>query len=303
MIAVAFAAFGGPEVLQVSEMPEPVAKPGQIRVRVRAAGVNPVDWKIRRGWMEQAFKTALPSIPGSEFAGVVDQIGAGISGVTVGDDVLGWSASGAYAQFALAEKFVHKPATMSPAIAAALPIAGETAMRVLNLLDLKADETILIHGAAGAVGSIAVQLAVARGARVIGTASPANGDYVRLLGAIPVAYGDGLVDRVRVIAPDGVDAAFDTAGHNALAASVELCGGPGRVVTIADMDAAKYGVRFSAGTAADHVPKVLADLVKLCVDGKLQVTIAQVFPLASAAEAQAVSESGHARGKLVLTLE
>jgi NADPH:quinone reductase-like Zn-dependent oxidoreductase len=301
--AITFAEFGGPEVLRWSDVPEPVAGPGKVRVRVLAAGVNPIDYKIRRGWMEQAFPTRLPSIPGSELAGIVDQIGTGVTDLALGDEVFGWADSGAYAQYAVAEKVGRKPAEMPWAIAVALPIAGETAGRVLDLLGVKAGETLIVHGAAGSVGSIAVQLAVARGATVVGTASPANQDYVRGLGAIPVTYGDGLAERVRAVAPAGVDAAFDAAGRGALEPSIALLGGPERVITIADPEAAKYGVRFSSGGPADRSTQTLAKLVRAYLDGALRITIAQMFPLSAAAQAQALSEGGHARGKIVLTLD
>jgi len=301
MKAISFSQFGGPEWLQFGDAAEPHAGDGTIRVRVRAAGVNPIDWKIRRGWMEQVFRTRLPSIPGIELAGTVDEVGAGVTDVAVGDEVLGWVQGGGYAEYAIAHQVVRKPAGMSWLVAAAFSVSGEAAWRVLDQLDVRRDEILLVHGAAGAVGSLAVQLATARGAHVIGTASAENQEFVRSLGAIPVQYGDGLVERVRALAPRGVDAAFDAAGKGALRASIELTGGPSRVITIADPDAEKYGVRFSGGGSEDPMG-TLAQLVALVASGTLHITIARTFPLAVAAEAQAISEAGHARGKLVLTV-
>lgn len=205
-----------------------------------------MDYKIRYGWMEEVFPTPLPAVPGLELAGIVDEVGEGVTGAAVGDEVLGWSTTGAYAQYALAESFARKPADLGWAEAAALPVATETAQRVLDLLGVQAGETLLLHGAAGAVGSAATQLAVAAGATVVGTASPAGHEYLRELGALPVAYGDGLAERVRAAAPQGVDAVFDTAGKGVLPLSIELRGGTTeRIVTIADSAAAAHGVTFS----------------------------------------------------------
>lgn len=302
MQAIVFEEFGGPDVLHVKEVEEPHPGPGQIRVAVRAAGVNPLDYKIRRGWMQQAFATPLPAIPGLEFAGVVDETGEGVTDAAVGDEVLGWTATGAYAPYALAETLVPKPASLGWDEAAAIPVAGETARRVLDELAVRDGETLLVHGAAGSVGSMAVQLAVARGAIVIGTAAPANHEYVRSLGAIPVAYGDGLVGRVRAAAPQGVDAVFDVAGKGALPDSIELRGGTtDRIITIADPDAGKYGVPYSSGGTLEQKRSGLAENVRLAAEGALRLNIARVFPLAEAAEAQATSEGGHAGGKLVIT--
>ncbi|QXE35404.1 NADP-dependent oxidoreductase [Streptomyces sp. GMY02] len=303
MRAAVFEKFGGPDVLHTQNVDEPHAGPGEVRVAVRAAGVNPMDWKIRHGWMEQLFSTRLPAVPGLEFAGVVDETGEGVTDMTVGDDVVGWTATGAYAQYALTETVVPKPPSLGWEEAAAIPVAGETARRVLDQLALRRGETLLLHGAAGAVGSVAAQLAVARGATVIGTASPANHDYLRSLGAVPVAYGEGLVERVRAVAPQGVDAVFDTAGRGALPDSIELRGGTtDRIITIADPGAADHGVAFSSGvTAPGRKRAALAENVRLAAEGKLRLRVAGTFPLADAAKAQEASESGHASGKLVIT--
>lgn len=301
MQAITFNEFGGPEVLRLAEVAEPHAGAGQVRVRVAAVGVNPVDYKIRAGWLQAIFPTRFPAIPGGEVAGVVDEVGDGVTGVAVGDAVLGWSDTGAYAQFALASKVAPRPAELAPENAVALPTAGEAAQRGLDLLGVTAGETVLMHGAAGGVGTIAVQLAVRRGARVLGTASQANHDYLRSLGAVPVLYGDGLVDRVRALAPRGVDAVFDIRGKDALPASIELRGGTDRIITIADDEHAReLGVRFAAGTYEGRSTTALADLAQLVADGRLQVTVSATYPLAEAATAHMVSQAGHLRGKIAL---
>jgi NADPH:quinone reductase-like Zn-dependent oxidoreductase len=192
-----------------------------------------------------------------------------------------------------------KPAGLGWDEAAALPVAGETSQRVLDLLAVTGGETLLVHGAAGAVGGLAVQLAVARGATVIGTASPANHEYLSSLGAVPVTYGDGLVARVRALAPGGVDAVFDAAGRGALPDSIELRGGTtDRIVTIADPAARQLGVVFSSGGQGSA--EGLAEQARLAAAGALRVTVAQAFPLAEAAKAQERSATGHTRGKLVI---
>ncbi|MEU4604074.1 NADP-dependent oxidoreductase [Kribbella sp. NPDC023972] len=301
MQAVVFEEFGGPEVLRTEDVAEPHAGPGEVRVRVRAAGVNPLDFKIRRGWMQGFIDVTFPATPGIEVAGVVDEVGEG-AGFAIGDEVVGWATTGSYAEHALVGNVVPKPAGVAWEQAVGLPVAGETAQRVLDELGVKDGETLLLHGAAGAVGSIAVQLAKAAGVTVIGTASPANHEYLRSIGAIPVAYGDGLVDRVREVAPDGVDAVFDAAGQGGLQESIELRGGTDRIVTIADMNAGALGVAVSMGSTAtpEQVRAGLAAHLQAVADGTLQVRIAETFALADAAKAQDLSESGHAQGKVVV---
>jgi NADPH:quinone reductase-like Zn-dependent oxidoreductase len=299
MEAIVFEEFGGPEVLRSREIDAPHAGPGQVRIKVLAAGVNPMDYKIRRGWFEAMMPTTFPAVPGLEVAGVVDEAGEGAE-FAVGDEVVGWAATGGYAQHALLGNAVRKPAGVSFEQAVAVPVAGETSQRVLDALGVKSGETLLLHGAAGAVGAVAVQLAVAAGVTVIGTASEANHEYLRSLGATPVAYGEGLVERVRAVAPV-VDAVFDAAGQGGLKESIELRGGTERIITIADMGAGELGVEVSVGGTEPEVVKGwLSRQLQLAADGKLTVRIAETFPLAEAAKAQEISESGHAKGKLVL---
>src|SRR5512146_54386 len=221
MKAVRFSRFGGPEVLEIVNLPEPHPGPGQVRIAVRAAGVNPIDWKTREGLMDGE----LPQALGAEAAGVVDELGEGVADVAVGDRVFGLSADGAaQAELAVLSYCAPVPPSLDFADAAALPVATETATRALDQLGVTSGGTLLINGASGSVGCAAVQLAVVRGARVIGTASPANHDYLRSLGAEPVSYGDGLVGRVRAFAPGGVDVALDVAGSGVLPELIQLAG-------------------------------------------------------------------------------
>ncbi|MBP2582964.1 NADPH:quinone reductase-like Zn-dependent oxidoreductase [Streptomyces sp. PvR006] len=311
MEAIVYEEFGGPEVLRHTAgaaVPEP--GPGEVRVKVAAVGVNPVDWKRRYGWVEAFYPTTFPAVPGLEFAGTVDRLGEGVTGLAVGDEVLGWTKTGAYAEYAIADIVVPKPAGLSWEAAASLPVAGETAQRVLDLLGVRAGETLFLHGAAGVVGSVGVQLAVAAGVTVVGSASESNHAYLRELGAIPVAYGEGLADRVRAAAPDGVDAVFDAAGHGVLPVAIELLGGgvPGgeeaakeRIVTIADVDAEKYGIVFSGSLGDPEAVRAgLAAHARGAAAGTLTVRLAETLPLKEAARVQELSESGHVRGKLIL---
>jgi NADPH:quinone reductase-like Zn-dependent oxidoreductase len=301
MKAILFDRFGGPEVLHEADIEVPQPGPGQVRVRVKVAGLNALDGKIRSGAQEARFPTPLPSVPGRELAGVVDALGEGVRDVQVGDEVLGWSDTGSYAEYALATIVAPKPAGLDWQHAAALPAASETAERVLNLLGVAAGETVLMHGAAGAVGTLAVQLATARGARVIGTAGPANQDYLTSLGATATLYGEGLVERVRALAPDGVDAVFDLAGKGALEDSITLRGGTDRIVTIADLRAHQLGITFSSGPSEASADR-LAALAQDAATGKV-VTTVTAYPLDQAATAQQVSDAGHVRGKLVLIVD
>ncbi|MEU0070998.1 NADP-dependent oxidoreductase [Streptomyces sp. NPDC006332] len=301
MKAIQYEEYGGPEVLRLAEREEPHAGPGQIRLKVKAVAVNPFDSKLRRGYMQQFIPVSFPHIPGTEGAGVVDEVGEGVTGASVGDEVLGYIVSGSYAEYALAEDFALKPAGLGWETAAALPVAARTSRHVLDTLKVTDGDTLLVHGASGVVASVGVQLAVARGATVIGTAAGNNHDYLRSLGAIPVTYGDGLADRVREAAPQGVDAVYDAAGNGVLELSIELVGGAtDRVATIADFGAPKLGVAM-VGTD-DPFGTELAEYARLAAEGGLNVRIAQSFPLTDAAKAQELSESGHPRGKLLLRL-
>ena len=260
--------------------------------------MNPIDWKVRSGMMGGD----LPQTTGREVAGVVDELGEGVTDVAVGDKVFGFAAGGGgAAELALSADYAPIPPSLDFAHAAGLPVAVETAVRTLDLLGVDDGDTVVINGAAGAVGSAAVQIAVVRGARVVGTASPGNHDYLRSLGAEPTTYGDGLAERVRVLAPDGVDAALDAAGGGALPALVELTGDPQHVVTVADYAGAEAtGACFSGGPGTPRAVHALNDVGALIAAGRFTLSVAQTFPLDQIAEAHRLSETGHVRGKLVL---
>ncbi len=298
--AITYTQFGPPDVLTVTEVEPPVPGPDEARVRVRAVSVNPIDVKIRRGDLAGSSPADFPKRPGLDVAGVVDAVGAEVEDVAVGDEVFGVARGGAYAEYALLPGPVPKPAGVSWGLAASLPTIGEAAFRALGYLDLASGETLLIHGAAGSVGGIATQVAVARGLTVIGSVGEADEARTRALGATPVRYGEGLVERVRAVAPQGVDAVLDTAGRGALPDSIELAGGPERVVTIADPSAKEHGVRFTGGTADDRAWEALPQLAELAAAGKLEVPIWRTYPLAEAAAAHAAIEAGENRGKIVL---
>jgi NADPH:quinone reductase-like Zn-dependent oxidoreductase len=301
MKAIIFDRFGGTDVLHEADIEIPQPGPGQVRVRVKAAGLNALDGKIRSGMLEAVYPTTFPAVPGGELAGVVDALGEGVTDVQVGDGVLGWSDTGSYAEYALATTVALKPADLEWQDAAALPVASETAERVLDLLGVAAGETVLMHGASGGVGTLAVQLATARGARVIATAGPSSQDYLTSLGATATVYGEGLVERVRALAPNGVDAVFDLAGKGPLEDSITLRGGTERIVTIADVRAQQLGITFARGTAAKPTDR-LAAVAQDAATGKLRTTVT-AYPLDQAGTAQQVSDAGHVRGKLVLTVD
>jgi NADPH:quinone reductase-like Zn-dependent oxidoreductase len=299
MKAVQYSEFGGPEVLELVELPDPHPGPGQIRVAVRAVGINPVDWKMRRGMLGGD----LPQTTGREVAGVVDELGEGVGDVAPGDEVFGFAIGGGAAELALLADYAPIPPSLDFTAAAGLPIAVETSVRALDLLGVGDGSTVLVNGAAGGVGSAAVQIAKVRGARVIGTASPNNHDYLRSLGAEPTTYGEGLVERVRAIAPGGIDTAFDVAGGGALPALVELAGAPEHVLTIADFAGApETGVRVTGGPGTKRAVHALTDIAELIESGRFSLPVAQTFPLDQIAEAHRISEGGHVRGKLVLVV-
>ncbi|HEX5598216.1 MAG TPA: NADP-dependent oxidoreductase [Micromonosporaceae bacterium] len=302
MTAVLFDQYGPPEVLRLAEVPVPQAGPGQIRVRVKAAGVQPFDVKVRSGEMADLMPVVFPQTIGQEYAGVVDQVGPGVTGIAVGDAVLGSTMLNGYAQYVVvaAENAVAKPPELDFPAAAAFVAAAQTASGALQELKVAAGETLLVHAAAGSVGTIAVQLGRRAGATVIGTASPANHDYLRQLGAVPVAYGDGLVDRVRALAPDGVDVALDAAGGAAIPASVELVPDRERIGTIVDDRlAAEYGIRV---VRAGRSPARLAEVIGLAARGELVMPV-RPYRFADMVEAHRAVESRHGRGKVVLVVD
>jgi NADPH:quinone reductase-like Zn-dependent oxidoreductase len=295
--AAVYTQSGSPaDVLSVTEVAEPHAGPGQVRVAVRAAGVNPIDWKIVGGLTGHS--PASPTVPGIDAAGVVDEVGEGVTDVRVGDAVFGHATDGSAAEYAVLTAWAPKPDATPFEVAGALPVAGETAVRVLDILGLESGQTVVVDGASGGVGTATVQVAASRGLRVIGTAGAANQDFVRSLGAVPTLHGPGLADRVRALAPDGVDGGVDTAGKGSVRDLIALTGDPAKVITIADFGAAELGVHVTSG-GGGQAPR-LAQVADLLATGRLQVPIAGTYPLERIGEAYAESQGGHVRGKLVL---
>lgn len=300
MKAVQFSEYGGPEVLKVADAEEPHAGPGQVRIAVRASGVNPADWKRRSGIFRDFMPLEFPHIVGFEASGIVDEVGKGVSGVSPGDAVFGLG-NHATAEYAVLTSWTLKPEGMPFDMAGGLAVAVETASRILQQLNAKAGETILVSGASGAVGSIAVQLARAHGLTVIGTASEAKQDYLRGLGAVATTYGPGLLARVKALAPGGIDAALDIAGSGIIPELIDIVGEPSRVISIADFSAPEHGAQFSTKPQA-HPESVLAEAARLYSEGRLGLHVDRTFPMAETGEAQALSAEGHVTGKLVITL-
>jgi NADPH:quinone reductase-like Zn-dependent oxidoreductase len=298
MKAVVYTEYGGPDVLRLADVEEPHAGPGQVRIAVRAAGVNPIDWKRRSGRM--GGELGGPVIDALEASGVVDEVGEGAQ-ARAGDAVFGFTAGGAAAEYAILQDFAAMPDSLSFEQVACLPVAAETSVRAFTVLGgLHEGGTLLINGAAGGVGVVAVQLAHARGQRVIATASERNHDFLRELGAEPTLYGDGLADRVRALG--GADYVFDIAGHGPTQEMIELVGDPAKVVSIAAWGDAKLGIKLTGGSDFRAVDG-LAEAAELLREGKLTVPIEETFRFADAAQAHRLSEEGHVRGKLILTPE
>ena len=285
-------------MLKWAEARDPHAGPGQIRIAVRAASVNPIDRKMLGGAMSGGQPLARTGYLGFDAAGVVDEVGEEVTGVSVGDDVLGQGRN-TQAEYAVLDSWAAKPSAVDWAVAAAAGVAGETAERGLRLLDVQAGDTVFVDGGSGGVGAATVQLAVARGARVVASSSQANQDYLREIGATPVLYGDGVVARVHAAAGGPVDAVFDVAGKTPVEDLVSLAPEPSQVVTIANFNAGQAGARVTGGGADSHPMQALALVAELLAQNKLVIKV-QTFPFERADEAYRISQDGHIRGKLVL---
>ena len=298
MRALQFSTYGGPEALQWAEGPEPHPGPGKIRIAVRAASVNPIDWKVLTGMLSGGKPLEGTGYLGYDAAGVVDEVGEGVTGVLVGDEAFG-RGRGTQAEYAVLDAWAAKAPSIDWAVAAAAGVAGETSERTLRLLGVDAGDTLFVDGGAGGVGAAAVQMALARGAKVIASASEANHDYLREIGATPVLYGQGLAERVRAAAGGPVDAVLDVAGKTPVEELISLVPEPSQVVTIANYTAGQAGARLTLGGADSRPMEALALTAELLAQNKLVIKV-QTFPFDRAAEAYRISQSGHVRGKLVL---
>jgi NADPH:quinone reductase-like Zn-dependent oxidoreductase len=300
MWALQFSEYGDPDVISLGEAPEPHAGPGQIRVVVKAASVNPADWKTRSGMYAQGKPLEGTGYLGFDAAGVVDEVGEGVTGVAVGDEVSGLGSK-THAEYAVLNSWAHKHPSIDWAVAAAAGVVAETAERTLRLLGVGPGSTIFIDGGAGGVGSAATQFADARGATVIASGSEENQGYLGEIGAIPVLYGPGVVDRVRATGKK-VDAVLDTAGKTPVEDLIAIAPEPSQLVSIANFGAAAAGGRVTGGGADSQPMAALAEAAELLKESKLVIKV-QTFPFSRAAEAHRLSQDGHVRGKLVLIPE
>jgi len=305
MKAMTYSSYGDPDGLTYTDVPDPKVGPGEVRLEVRAAGVNPVDWKVMQGMLDPMINVIFPVVPGWDVAGVVEAVGLDVPGLAVGDEVMAYGRKDWVQQGSFAEKMTvpmrtlaRKPSGLTWAQAASVPLAGLTAYQVLTRLGTVSGETVLVHNAGGGVGSFAVQIAHALGARVIGTASPAGHERLRSLGADAVDYGEGLAQRVRELAPQGVDVAADFAG-GVLESTLAVLADGGRHASIADPSVQQHGGQYMWVQPDAEDLTALADLID---DGAIRVDVARTFPLEHAAAAFRESMSGHVRGKIALTV-
>lgn len=301
MRAVRFHRYGGVENLVIEQVADPHPGHGEIRVRVTAASVNPIDWKLRAGTLRQLLSPELPAIPGRDAAGVVDAVGDGVRGVSIGDRVFGLGGiTGATAELVVLSAWAHTPAAWNDEQAAGAGLASVTAMRGLNALGSLKGRTLLVEGAAGGVGSAAVEIAVAQGATVIGTASARNHEFLTSLGAVATSYGPGLAERLSALAPHGVDIALDTAASGSLVDLVAITGDPTRVATVADQAG---GQRLGTHVVyAENDSTLLSTAAELGQQGRYTPHVERTYPLERIADAHRDSARGHTRGKLVIRL-
>jgi NADPH:quinone reductase-like Zn-dependent oxidoreductase len=301
--AVRFDQYGGIDVLQVVEVERPIAGPGKVLVRVKAAGINPGEASIRKGLFAERWPATFPSGQGSDLAGIVEELGPGVTTIAVGDEVIGFTndrSSQAELVVVGAGDLVPRPANVSWAQAGALFVAGTTAYAAVRSVALDTDDTVVVSGAAGGVGSIAVQLAKNADARVIGLAGAANQTWLSDHGVIPITYGDGVEERIRAAGGGKVDAFIDTFGGGYVELALKLGVAKSRINTIIDFAAAaKYGVKTEGSHEAANA-EVLAQLAGLLAAGRLEIPIAKVYPLDEVREAYRELEQRHTRGKIVI---
>jgi NADPH:quinone reductase-like Zn-dependent oxidoreductase len=309
--AVRFDQYGGLEVLQVAEVERPTPLQGDVLVRVKAAGINPSESGIREGFFHSIWPATFPSGEGTDFAGIVAELGPGVSQFAVADEVIGYTAVfphnlGSHAEFVVvpADNLTARPANVAWEAAGTLYVAGSTAIATIRAVRLTAEDTLVVSNAAGGVGSLVVQLAIAAGARVIGLSSPAHHPWLKLRGVIPVAYGDGVAARIRAVAEGPIDAFIDTYGADYVELALALGVQTERIDTIANFEApAKYGVKAEGGSAIDSDSdraRVLADLADAISQGRVVVPIAHVYALDDVQAAYRELAQGHTLGKIVL---
>ncbi|WOH19212.1 NADP-dependent oxidoreductase [Paenarthrobacter sp. GOM3] len=305
MKAITYSEYGNPDVLELTDQPLPKVGPGMVLVKIKATSVNPVDWKIMGGHLDPLMDIQFPAIPGWDVAGVVESVGIDAHKFQPGDEVISYARKdyvhgGSFAEYiALPERVLAaKPTTLDWNESAGLPLTGLTAFQVLNRLDVRSGETLLIHGGSGGVGSLAIQIAASRGIKVIATASEKNHEFLRSLGAEPITYGEGLAERVKDIEPDGVGVVADFVGGNVEATLAVLKEG-GRHASIADGGVEKHGGTWMWVTP---IGAELQELSELVDQHKLKVEVAETFPLAKAVEAFRLNMEGHTRGKVVVTV-
>ena len=303
MKAITFDHYGDPEILTLTDVDEPRVGPGEVLVRVRSASVNPVDWKVVKGNLDGVLQTVFPAIPGWDVAGVVERVGFDTTEFTAGDEVMAYARKdvvqgGTFAELVTVpvRALARKPASLDWHQAAGLPLAGLTAYQMMTRLEVSAGETVLVHAASGGVGILAVQIAAAMGARVIGTASEGNHAFLRELGAEPVTYGDGLTERVRELAPDGVDVVTDFVG-GVLDVTRAILRAGGRHGSITQPEVSEAGGLYLWVRPDAAGLRALADLAD---EGELTVPVAKTFSLANAADAFRLSQTGHVRGKVIV---
>lgn len=306
MKAVFYSKYGDPGVLEYGDQPEPKVGPDTVLIEVKATSVNPVDWKVMAGYLDGAISAHFPVIPGWDVAGVVIQPGPAVPEFSAGDEVMGYVRMDTVGQGTFAERVAapvrtlsRKPTNLSWAEAATVPLTGLTALQALDALSVTDGDTVLIHNGAGGVGTFAIQIARARGARVIATASERNHDFLRELGAEPVTYGDGIAERVREVAPDGVTAVVDFVGGEDWKASLGALSQQGRIVSVADAEVKEHGGRY---VFVRPVASDLATLADLIEAGKVKPVLAETYPLEKAADAFAANMEGHTRGKIAVTV-
>jgi NADPH:quinone reductase-like Zn-dependent oxidoreductase len=306
MKAMTYSQYGSPDVLELTEQPRPKVGPGMVLVKIRATSVNPVDWKIMSGNLDPIMDIQFPAIPGWDVAGVVESVGIDARQFRPGDEVISYARKdvvhgGSFAEYiALPERLLaRKPDTLNWGEAAGLPLAGLTAYQVLTRLEVRADDTVLIHGGAGGVGSLGIQIAVAAGARVIATASERNHDFLRALGAEPVSYGEGLTGRVRSLAPGGVDVVADFVG-GVLDTTLAVLAVGGRHASVTDPAVEQHGGTWMW---VNPVGADLDRLSRLVDERRLTVEVARTFPLEDAAGAYRANMEGHTRGKIIVRID